>query len=178
MFKLFSKKLGGHLYEIRRILAGAAGNGLRLWQRLFEDFEGGDILTDIDGREKLSSFSIAASDDIIDKLDEWMDLAAKYGTDIGWETKRMMLLRKLPAHWRSKILDKPHLVTAEQVVEYIQKQQRYVRADQLASAKAGKMDFHIASVQHLPDMLTKAGASKDFIKQAKALVAAPCARSE
>ena len=44
LYKFIAKFLADSLYDRRSTLAGSEGNGLRLWQRLFEESKGGDLL--------------------------------------------------------------------------------------------------------------------------------------
>ena len=68
LYKFLGKWIADNLFRKRSTLADGAGNGLRLWQRLFEDYEGGDILCDLDGRDRFMHFpSVERQDDLIDK---------------------------------------------------------------------------------------------------------------
>lgn len=62
------------LYDRRDHLADDEGNGLRLWQRLLEDYEGGDLLTDISGRDRFMTFPKIDERELSDMLDDWMEL--------------------------------------------------------------------------------------------------------
>ena len=69
-----------------------------------------------------------------------MELGRNYGSGVDNETQITILWRVLPSAWKQRVMDKPELRTPAATIKYIQQQLRYLRAEKLADAKAGKAD--------------------------------------
>ena len=59
-------------------------------------------------------------DDLIEKLDEWVELGRQYAGNLEQPYKMIALRQLLPVKWKSKILERPELRTVEDAVRFIQ----------------------------------------------------------
>ena len=110
-------------------MADDDGNGFRLWQRYFQDFEGGDLLTDLGGRQAFMSYPKMREDDLAEPLDEWAEPARKFANDMGVDSQMTLLYGILPQSWAERVMDKDDITNPTLAFQYSQRQLRYRRAE-------------------------------------------------
>ena len=112
---------------------GEEGNGFELWRMLFHKYEGGDNVVKNDGRTQLQSFGQLNHDtELVNNLDKLQNMMLKNGQDIGWETRRTMLLKVLPAEMKSDVLTRSdELRDVRQIIGWNRKISSWDRSEEL-----------------------------------------------
>ena len=135
LWNFISKKIGQNLYERRnRLVAGDRFNGFELWQRLFHEHEGCDLLVQMAGRRRLQEFPVCTAVNLASDLEKWNDLVQKYGTDIPDSQLQVMLIRILPSDLQKDVMRKPELMkgTTKAILDWIDMQITWSKNEALA----------------------------------------------
>ena len=139
-FDWLSAWIPKRLYLKRVQLAGNEfGNGLELWRKLRVKYEGSSDICDVAGVDLLHTFPKCKSSkekEVEEHLDDYEELVDLYGKQLQLHAPmslRVMLLRSLPKELEDEILDKPHLRTMEEIIEYLRQKLSYRNQKSLAS---------------------------------------------
>ena len=143
-----AKMFGETMYGRRRGLCGGTeeeeGNGLRMWQQLYEEFEGGSSIVQYAARRTLNSWPRCTKlDDLHQHLDDWVAHLMKHGRDLlgNHEELYHRCLEIIPTNLEEEIVNNQiEITTYREIVDFCKR--RTLRARAMAQARIASSQGH------------------------------------
>ena len=157
-----AKVFGETMYGRRRGLCGGTdeeeGNGLRMWQQLYEEFEGGSSIVQYAARRALNNWPRCTKiDDLHQHLDDWVACLMKHGRDLlgNHEELYHRCLEIIPTSLEEEIINNQiEITTYREIVDFCKRRTLRARAmaqARLASNQGPRRKVHAVTPQAEPE---------------------------
>ena len=157
-----AKVFGETMYGRRRGLCGGTeeeeGNGLRMWQQLYEEFEGGSSIVQYAARRALNNWPRCTKlDDLHQHLDDWVACLMKHGRDLlgNHEELYHRCLEIIPTNLEEEIVNNQiEITTYREIVDFCKRRTMRARAmaqARIASSQGPRRKVHAVTPQTEPE---------------------------